>query len=170
MTQAMSKHDEKDAENAEPGTQTLRVKVKDGSIKEQLCLQDSAPKGADEGLPKSANEDMQQLSLEDADKGSYESDDLDDDADEAVYRTLQGLNRPSFQPSWRIRDGPKSEHGGKDATYHQRSADGSCEAVVCGEAAEEVEEGDADDFENIDEESADEDEDVGDARKPGRAV
>lgn len=165
----MSKHKEED-ENAERGTRTIRAKVDERSIEEiQLCLQFSAPEGTSEGLLKSVNENMQRLSLEEADKRSCESDDIYRDADDGVSRTMQGLDRPSFQPSRRL-------GGGKEATHYQRFADDSCEAEECGDeyitqiATEELEEGDVDDFEYIDEESAAEDEDVGDARMPGGAV
>lgn len=176
-TQAMSKHDGEDAEDTGRGTQTLRVKVKEGSIEEiQLCLQLPTPEGADEGLRKSANKDKQRFSLQDAHKGSCGSDGPCGDADEVVYRTMQGLNRPSFQPPSRCtRDEPNFKFSGKEATHYQRFANNGCEAEEYGDdditqiTVAEVE-GDADEFENIDEESAAEDEDVGDARMPGGAV
>ncbi|KAM0463556.1 hypothetical protein ACHAO4_000273 [Trichoderma viride] len=149
----MSKHDEEDVENSGRGAQTLRVKVNEGSIEEiQLCLQFSAPEETSEGLLKSASGDMQRFSFEEADSGSYESDDLYRDADESVSRTMQGLNRPSFQPSRRL---------GGWLKY------GECNTQI---AAEELEGDDVGGFEYIDEESAAEDEDVGDARMPVGAV
>lgn len=172
----MSKHDEEDVENSGRGAQTLRVKVNEGSIEEiQLCLQFSAPEETSEGLLKSASGDMQRFSFEEADSGSYESDDLYRDADESVSRTMQGLNRPSFQPSRRLGDGSRFECSRKEATHYQRFAANSCEAEEYGEyntqiAAEELEGDDVGGFEYIDEESAAEDEDVGDARMPVGAV
>lgn len=173
----MSKHDEEDVENTGHNTQTLRVKVNEGSIEEiRLCLQFSASEQSNEGLLKSARGDIQRLSLGEADEGSYESDNLYGDADESVTRTMQGLNRPSFQPSRRLGDGSRFECGRKEATHYQRFAANSCEAEEYGDdyiaqnAATELEGGDVGDFDHIDEESAAEDEDVGDARMPGGAV
>ncbi|KAM0516738.1 hypothetical protein ACHAPE_005372 [Trichoderma viride] len=173
----MSKHDEEDVENTGRNTQTLRVKVNEGSIEEiRLCLQFSAPEESNEGPLKSASGDMQRLSLGEADEGSYESDDLYGDADESVTRTMQGLNRPSFQPSRRLNGGSRFECGQKEATRYQRFAANSCEAEEYGDehvaqiAATELEGGNVGDFDHIDEESAAEDEDVGDARMPGGAV
>ncbi|PNP39063.1 hypothetical protein TGAM01_v205360 [Trichoderma gamsii] len=119
---------------------------------------------------------MQRLSLGEADKGSYESDDLYRDADKSVSRTMQGLNRPSFQPSRRPDHGSRFECGRKETTHYQRFTANSCETEEYGDehiaqiAAEAFEGGDGGDFDYIDEESAAEDEDVGDARMPGGAV
>ncbi|KAK1245342.1 hypothetical protein MKX08_004971 [Trichoderma sp. CBMAI-0020] len=138
----MSKHDEEDIENTGQSTQTLRVKVNEGSIEEiQLCLQFSAPDETSGSLLKSSSEDMRRLSLGEIDGGSYESDDLYGDADENVFRTMQGC---------------EAEEYGDECTTQI--------------AAEELEGGGVGDFEYIDEDSAAEDEDVGDARMPGGAV
>ncbi|UKZ59030.1 uncharacterized protein TrAtP1_000350 [Trichoderma atroviride] len=173
----MSKHDEEDVENAKRSTQTLRVKVNEGSIEEiQLCLQFSAPEEISKGLLKSASGDMQRLSLGEANGGLYESDDLYGDADESVSRTMQGLNQPSFQPSRRLGDGSRYACSRKETTHDQGFAAHGCEAEGYGDesitqiAAEELEGGDVGDFDYIDEDSAAKDEDVGDARMPGGAV
>ncbi|PTB43449.1 uncharacterized protein TrAFT101_002008 [Trichoderma asperellum] len=185
----MSNHEEEGAESAERGTRTIPVKLGEGTIEEiQLCLRFSAPEGTSEGLLKTANEDMQRLSLKEANKGSFKSGGLYNDTDENVSMTIQGLNRPSFQPTRRLGDGLEFECSGKLASQYQRFAfnsyenEGDCDEYITQIAAEELEEDDveepeivsgstvslggADDFENIDEESAAEDEDVGDARMP----
>ncbi|GFP54149.1 hypothetical protein ACSS6W_001819 [Trichoderma asperelloides] len=185
----MSKHEEEGAENAERGTRTIPVKVDDGAIEEiQLCLRFSTPGGTSEGLLKTANEDKQRLSLKEFNKGSCKSSRLYNNTDESISMTIQGLNRPSFQPTRRLGDGLKFECSGKLASHCQRFASNSygnesdCDEYITQIAAEELEEDDAeepevvsdstvslggaDEFENIDEESAAEDEDVGDARMP----
>ncbi|KAL6910340.1 hypothetical protein GGI43DRAFT_7933 [Trichoderma evansii] len=194
----MSKHEDDDVENAERGTKSIRVKLDDLSMKEmQLCLQFSTPKGASEGSLKSANEDMQRLSLEEANKGS--SSRLCEDADESVSRTILGLNRPSFQPSRRLGDSLVFKYSGKGANLCQRFAVNSYESednddeYITQITAEELEEDEsenieesevysssvsnsildfsgADSFDYVDEESAAEDEDIGDARMPSGAM
>lgn len=124
----MSNHED-DVENVEHDTRTIRVILDERSIEEiQLCLRFSNPKGTSKGLLKSTNENMQRLSLEEADKGSRECDELCEDTDESVSSTIQGLNRPSFQPSRRLGDGLVFKCGEEKATHYQRfAANGSYE-------------------------------------------
>lgn len=93
------------------------VEVNEGSIKEiQLCPQFSASEDISEGVLKSASRDMLRLGLGEADKDSCESNGLYGNAGESVSRTMQGLNRPSFQPSRRPNDGPRFECGRSESS------------------------------------------------------
>lgn len=195
-TEAMSNHEEDDVENAERGIKSTHVKLDEPSITEiHLCLQFSAPKGTSDSSLESANEDMQRLNLKVANKGS--SDELCEDADECVSKIILGLNRPSFQPLQRLGTGLRFKCGGTEATGYRRFVSNDFEGEdyedeyvtqiaaeeLEDDGAEDAEEGEvsnsssvsnstldfsgADGFDYIDEESAAEDEDVGDARMPG---